>query len=63
MELQPSQSGKMRTDPMVGVEDRAEDARRVEARAAVPIDRPVGAHERNGALKESGAAAYTAAGG
>jgi hypothetical protein len=53
----------MRTDPMVGVDDRAEDARRVEARAAVPIDRPVGAHERSGALKESGAAAYTAAGG
>jgi hypothetical protein len=33
---------------MVGVEDRAEDAPRVEARAAVPIDRPVGTHERNG---------------
>jgi hypothetical protein len=33
---------------MVGIEDRSEDARRVEARAAVPIDRPVGAHERNG---------------
>jgi hypothetical protein len=34
--------------PTVGIEDRAEDARRVEARAAVPIDRPVSAHERNG---------------
>ena len=31
----------------VGVEDRREDARRVEARAAVPVDRPVGAHERD----------------
>jgi hypothetical protein len=34
--------------PMVGVEDRAEDARRVEARAAVPIDLAVGAYERSG---------------
>ncbi len=32
---------------MVGVQDRAEDARRVEARAAVPVDRPVGADERD----------------
>ena len=31
------------------VEDRCEDARRVEARAAVPVDRPVGADERDGA--------------
>ena len=34
--------------PAVGVEDRREDARRVEARAAVPVDRPVGADERDG---------------
>ena len=34
--------------PVVGVEDRREDARRVEARAAVPVDRPVGADERDG---------------
>ena len=34
--------------PAVGVEDRREHARRVEARAAVPVDRPVGAHERDG---------------
>jgi hypothetical protein len=32
----------------VGVEDRREDARRVEARAAVPVDRPVGADEHDG---------------
>jgi hypothetical protein len=32
----------------VGVEDRREDARRVKARTAVPIDRPVGADERHG---------------
>ena len=39
-----------RGDPVVAaalpVEDRAEDARRVEVRAAVPVDRAVGAHER-----------------
>ena len=34
--------------PVVGVEDRREDARRVEPRAAVPVDRPVGADERDG---------------
>jgi hypothetical protein len=34
--------------PAVGVEDRREDARRVEARAAVPVDRPLGADERDG---------------
>jgi hypothetical protein len=34
--------------PVVGVEDRREDARRVEARAAVPVDRPVGPDERDG---------------
>jgi hypothetical protein len=34
--------------PAVGVEDRREDARRVEARAAVPVDRPVGADQRDG---------------
>ena len=33
---------------VVGVEDRREDARRVEPRAAVPVDRPVGADERDG---------------
>ena len=32
----------------VGVEDRGEDARRVEARAAVPVDRAVGGDERDG---------------
>jgi hypothetical protein len=32
---------------VVGVEDRREDARRVEARAAIPVDRPVGADERD----------------
>ena len=31
----------------VGVEDRGEDARRVEARAAVPVDRPVRGDERD----------------
>ena len=34
--------------PVVGVEDRREDARRIKARAAVPVDRPVGADERDG---------------
>jgi hypothetical protein len=34
--------------PVGGVEDRREDARRVESRGAVPIDRPVGADERDG---------------
>ena len=34
--------------PAVGVEDRREHARRVKARAAVPVDRPVGADERDG---------------
>jgi hypothetical protein len=29
------------------VEDRPEDARRIEARAAVPVDRAAGAHERD----------------
>ena len=33
---------------VVGVKDRREDARRVEPRAAVPVDRPVGADERDG---------------
>ena len=33
----------------IGVEDRAEDAGRVKSRAAVPVDRPIGADERNGA--------------
>jgi hypothetical protein len=32
--------------PAIGVEDRPEDARRVEPRVAVPIDRPVGSDER-----------------
>jgi hypothetical protein len=40
-----------RCDPVVAapvaVEDRAEDARRVEPGAAVPVDRPVGADERD----------------
>ena len=34
--------------PAVGVEDRHEDARRVKPRAAVPVDRPVGADQRDG---------------
>jgi hypothetical protein len=38
---------------VVGGEDRREDARRVEARAAVPVDRPVGAHERHRAGRRS----------
>jgi hypothetical protein len=33
---------------VVGVEDAAEDARRVERRAAVPIDRAGGADQRDG---------------
>src|SRR2546429_5172506 len=32
----------------VGVEDRGEDARRVEPRAAVPVNRPVSPDERDG---------------
>ena len=49
MELQPSQSGEIRNrPPAVGVEDRPKHARRVEPRAAVPVDRPVGANERDG---------------
>jgi hypothetical protein len=32
----------------IGVEDCPEDARRVEARAAVPVDRPIGADQRDG---------------
>ena len=35
------------TAALLGVEDRGEDARRVEARAAEPVDRPVGADERH----------------
>ena len=33
--------------PVVGVEDSREDARRVEARTAIPVDRAVGANERD----------------
>ena len=33
--------------PVLGVENRREDARRVKARTAVPVDRPDGADERN----------------
>jgi hypothetical protein len=44
LEPQPWQSGKMRNRPHGRRRDRAEDARRVEVRAAVPMDRPVGAH-------------------
>jgi hypothetical protein len=33
---------------VVGIEDGRKDARRVESRAAVPVDRPVGADERDG---------------
>jgi hypothetical protein len=47
LELQPSQSGDPEQAPVVGVEDRREDARRVEARAAIPVDRRVGADERD----------------
>ena len=34
--------------PTVGVEDRREDTRRVETRTAVPVDRPIGAHQCDG---------------
>ena len=34
--------------PVVGVENRREDAWRVEAQAAFPVERPIGTDERDG---------------
>jgi hypothetical protein len=49
LELQRSPSGEIRNrPPVVGVEERREDARRVKAWVAVPVDRPVGADEGDG---------------
>jgi hypothetical protein len=52
VELPGAPAVTVRRDPeqasAVGVQDRREYARRVKPRAAVPVDRPVGAHERHG---------------
>jgi hypothetical protein len=46
--------------PAVGVKDRREHAGGVEARAAIPVDRPVGTDKRDGADRRSGRARRSA---